>query len=464
MGERTERKDNVASGELKNNNQMPEAPTGWKRFVWLGPSFLWMLSAAGSGEVLFTPRIAALYGYSLLWALVAAVALKWFINREVGRYTVCTGETVISGFRRLPGPKNWAIWIILVPQLVVAVATIAGMSGAAADAMGLMIGGAGSYLTFAIIIVTGLIVFIGKYNLIEMLASICGVLLSLAVMVAAISIFPDGKAMVEGLIPRLPDNVKYGELLPWLGFMLAGAAGLMWYSNWVQARGYGAAAEEVRKTDSDEISSQEVGKLRKWLTQMTISNTLAVVGAVLIAIAFLILGSELLRPKGLVPSEDQMSEVLGRLLGEVWGPVGFWFMIASIFITFWTTALTNQDGWGRMFASGTRILCNQFEWKGRWTSEETLRKIYVTVLLIIFPVILYMAFGKPVSLLKLAGAIEAAHIPIVAGLTLYLNKSNLPKSLQPSGLAFVATAFAAIFFVFFAGFYILQLTGVVGDI
>lgn len=68
----------------KQTRQIPEAPSGWKRFLWLGPSFLWMLSAAGSGEVLFTPRIAALYGYSLLWALLAAVALKWFINARGG--------------------------------------------------------------------------------------------------------------------------------------------------------------------------------------------------------------------------------------------------------------------------------------------------------------------------------------------------------------------------------------------
>lgn len=44
-----------------------------------------MVSAAGSGELLFTPRIRAMYGYSLLWAMLAAIALKWAINREIGR-------------------------------------------------------------------------------------------------------------------------------------------------------------------------------------------------------------------------------------------------------------------------------------------------------------------------------------------------------------------------------------------
>jgi Mn2+/Fe2+ NRAMP family transporter len=441
------------------SSHISKAPQGWKRLIWLGPSFLWMLSAAGSGEVLFTPRIAALYGYTLLWALLAAVVLKWFINREVGRYTVCTGKTVLFGFHTLPGPKNWAIWIILIPQLVVAASTIAGMSGAAADALQLIFGGSITVITVAIISVTGVIVLLGKYSIVERIASICGILLSLSVMVAAISIMPDGKKIIEGLIPQLPNEVKHEELLPWLGFMLAGAAGLMWYSNWVQARGYGAANDQADGFNLAKASVEDTHTLKKWISQMTISNTLAVVGALLIAIAFLILGTELLLPKGLVPSEDQMSEVLGELLGNIWGRIGFWFMIGAIFITFWTTALTNQDGWGRMFASGTKILCDQFNIQTTWNNENALRKIYIIVLLIISPVILYIAFGKPVSLLKLAGGIEAAHIPIVASLTLYLNWKKLPETLRPSKVAFGATTLAAFFFILFAGFYIFQLLG-----
>jgi len=78
------------------SQQIPQPPEGWERFKWLGPSFLWMLSAAGSGELLFTPRIAALYGYSLLWALLATVILKWFINNEVGGFSICTGATILE--------------------------------------------------------------------------------------------------------------------------------------------------------------------------------------------------------------------------------------------------------------------------------------------------------------------------------------------------------------------------------
>jgi Mn2+/Fe2+ NRAMP family transporter len=45
---------------------VPAAPKGKEIIRWLGPGFLWMVSAAGSGELLFTPRIGSMYGYSLL--------------------------------------------------------------------------------------------------------------------------------------------------------------------------------------------------------------------------------------------------------------------------------------------------------------------------------------------------------------------------------------------------------------
>src|SRR5688500_1772434 len=112
-------------------HRIPDAPKGKERLKWLGPGFLWMVSAAGSGELLFTPRVGSLIGYALICALIAAVSLKWFINREIGRYTVCTGSNIIDGYSKLGGPKNWAVYVILIPQLFVAVTSIAGLAGSA---------------------------------------------------------------------------------------------------------------------------------------------------------------------------------------------------------------------------------------------------------------------------------------------------------------------------------------------
>lgn len=462
-----QRHQSYRSIQIRQNHQqeksIPNPPQGWERLKWLGPSFLWMLSAAGSGELLFTPRVAAQYGYTLLWALLLAVVLKWFINREVGRFTVCTGATILEGFKKLPGPKNWAIWLILLPQAVVAISTVAGLTGAAGTALILVTGGTVTLWMIIVTLVTGTIVLLGQYKNIEKLSSFLAIALSLAVLAAAISVFPKPSEIAAGLVPQLPANVQFQDVLPWLGFMLAGAAGLMWYSYWIEARGYGAATlKPGEPLNPKNMSQEEKKKLKGWLTHMTIGNTLAVVGALLIAFAFLILGGELLKPQGLVPAEDKIAETLGRLLGNIWGQIGFWFMVIATFVTFCSTTLSDQDGFGRMFADGTQIILQGFGVQGRWTDEKLWQRIYIVVLLMALPIAIYLIFGEPVGLLQTAGAIEAAHIPIVTGLTLYLNHQILPAELRASKYTFWATVVAGLFFAVFAVIYLLQLLGIIG--
>jgi Mn2+/Fe2+ NRAMP family transporter len=444
----------------KSRPQILEPPSGKDRLKWLGPGFLWMVSAAGSGELLFTPRVGSLYGYALLWAMLAAVLLKWFINREIGRYTVCTGATVIDGFSKLPGPANWALHVILIPQLFVAVASLAGLAGSAATALIVALPGDIRWWAIGSILVSTVLVVWGKFTVVEKIATYLVVLLSIAAVIAATTVFKNGEAFAKGLIPNIPQSLNYSEILPWLGFMMSGAAGMIWYSYWIQKKGYGAAGS--RGASQQKYTGDENRKLKGWLRQMTFDNTVAVVGTSVITIAFLILGTELLKPQGLVPEENRVAPVLGQLLGQVWGPLGFWFMIGGIFIGFWDTVLSDQDGFGRLFSGGSKRLLQNRKVGKLFSDEEFLRKFFVISVATILPIILYLIAGEPVGLLKIAGAIEAAHIPFLVVLVLYLNHKELPDELKPSWGVVTATAIAGLFFLGFAIIYLLQITGVIG--
>lgn len=414
-----------------------------------------MVSAAGSGELLFTPRVGAMYGYTLLWAMIAAIALKWVINREIGRFAVCTGTSLIDGFRKLPGGGMWAVWVILAPQVLVASSALAGLAGSAATALILMLPGDVRLWMVVSLLASSTLVFIGRYRLIERTAVFLGVGLAMAAIAAAISVMPSAGDLAAGLRPGFPDDADYAEILPWLGFMLSGAAGMVWYSYWIPAKGYGLsrarhADDDSPAPDAGELSHAQQEKLRGWVAQMTLDNTVAVVGTFVIAGAFLILGTELLRPEGLVPEEQRVASTLGRLLGDVWGPVGYWFMIVAVFIGFWDTVLSDQDGHARVFTQGSAMVIPAL---GR-VSADTRRRAFVVVLLTIFPLGLYLIMGEPVGLLKLAGAIEAAHIPFVAILTIYLNRRVLPHGLRPSIASAVAIIIAAAFFAAFAAYYL----------
>src|SRR2546428_5325269 len=69
----------------------------------------------GSGEWLIGPAVTAQFTAALLWVATASILLQWVFNEEASRYTLYTGEPIMSGFMRTkPGPAFWGgVWSIL---------------------------------------------------------------------------------------------------------------------------------------------------------------------------------------------------------------------------------------------------------------------------------------------------------------------------------------------------------------
>ena len=67
----------------------------------LGPSFILLGLALGSGELLLWPYLAATYGLGLLWGAALGVSLQFILNTEAMRYTLAWGESVFVGFRKI---------------------------------------------------------------------------------------------------------------------------------------------------------------------------------------------------------------------------------------------------------------------------------------------------------------------------------------------------------------------------
>lgn len=189
---------------------------------------------------------------------------------------------------------------------------------------------------------------------------------------------------------------------------------------------------------------------------MTGSTVVSVTLVLIILISLMILGSQLLRPAGLVPEGPDVTRVLSQLLGGVWGPAGAWLLIAASFFAFWSTIIANLDGWGRMLSQGSVFIARQFNAKGMLMSEKMYRNIYLFGLMGAIPIALFFIVPEPMTLLQSAGIVEAIHIPVVALSVLYLNWKTLPEELKPSKIITILTFIAALFFVFFAGFYIFE--------
>src|SRR5689334_22663164 len=74
----------------------------------LGPSVILAGVGVGSGEYILWPYISANAGLGFLYLAVVGVTIQYFLNMEIERYTLATGETAIAGFAR-----SWKPWGIL---------------------------------------------------------------------------------------------------------------------------------------------------------------------------------------------------------------------------------------------------------------------------------------------------------------------------------------------------------------
>src|SRR6186713_112257 len=84
---------------------LPAPPRSYWRLV--GPGIVAGGVALSSGEFIFWPLIASQVGLGLLWGALIGVVTQFFINMEVERYTLATGETALTGFNRFG--RHWGI-------------------------------------------------------------------------------------------------------------------------------------------------------------------------------------------------------------------------------------------------------------------------------------------------------------------------------------------------------------------
>ena len=461
-------KDGVENGKRWVRQIVDKAPAGWKRFSWFGPGFIWMVSSVGSGSVLFTPRIGARYGFTLLWIALLGAFLTWVIIREIGRFTVVSGKTLLDGYREIPGPKNWAVWLIFIPGIASGIIVVAGISGLVGSALMIAFPGTHAMYALGIMFFSAALVITGRYKKLEKVATVMSGVLVLSVLITAIMVFPQPQEAASGLVPLLPDDFDPFFVLPWIGFLLAGAAGVMWFSYWVAARGFGglvAAEEDSRELEHpvEKVKDEQRRKreLQSWIRTMGITAAIGIVGGTIINISFLTLGAQLLKPQGIIPEGVRVAQDLATLLSEVWGRAGFWLLIIGIVIALWGSVLANQDGWGRMFADATCILIGKRRGKGFvkkiLDNGLALRNTYIILILTVLPAVLFLIMRDPVLILSAGGIITAIHMPFVVFLTLYLNRRCLAKEHRPGIFWSFVMVFVGLYYSFFAGFYFYDL-------
>jgi len=406
--------------EQSSEITIKKAPVGLAIFAMVGPSMVWAAEYIGSGEVILATRTGAILGTTVLWAIVLGIFLKFWIGMSGARYTVCTGEGMIDMCDRVPGPRHWAVWIILVAQFASAAFSIGALATAAGVFVNSIIPIGASLSGWLVTFVAVGIVWSGVFNVLKIVMSFFVLIIVLGVLYVAAHAFPGFPEFLRSLTPNVPQVPEWAaaiegvsrnpwkEILPLLGWGAGGFASQVWYTYWVLGAGYGAARGRGYGRPADvpslrEMSRDAAERIKGWCRVLYVDSSLAMVIGIVVTGAFFISGAGILGPQQLAPEGNEVAFTLSKVFSERWGYVGGRLFILAGAAALISTQIGQLAGWPRLLADSFRICIPGFGKKFAWKTQFRLFLLFF----ICTNMILVLCFKeRPVFLVQFAAILD----------------------------------------------------------
>src|SRR5689334_4033189 len=452
----------------------PPRPKGLAWFSAVGPGVIVLGVSIGSGEFLLGPAAFVKYGLSLLWVVGVAALLQTLLNVELMRYTMATGEPIMTGFMRTrPHSTFWAWFYCIFYFLQMG---WPGWAGAAAGAIFFLFtkrlpGAAESGMVYAIgvglFLLCGLILMIGRriertleYLNWIMLAAIIGGLGLLAIMFVPLSTWAAGVAGFAGIdlqtgsFQFVPPGADFFLLGAFAAYAGGGGVANLTLSNWARDKGYGMSSivgfipaavggKHVALAHSGSTFKPDAESHERWrgwwrivrVDQWGVYFVGAILGMALPAllyVTFVPAGSDI-RGLGIAAALAQaVATQKGAIFGGVIAVLGVWLLFKTQLdiLEAMTRGITDI-----LWAGSARIRA----WRG-----GDVRVIYYSVLAVISVWgILALRLTQPIILLSLSANMAGIVFIISSIHLLYVNTRLLPVALRPPlwrRLALVALA------------------------
>jgi uncharacterized protein YjeT (DUF2065 family) len=331
---------------------MPEPPRNYWRLV--GPGIVAGGVGLSSGEFVLWPFIASQVGLVLLWGALVGVVTQFFLNMEVERYTLATGETALTGFNRF-----WKHWGLVFAVLAYFANLWPGWAISSATLASYLFGGNPTIIAVASLLVIGFsltfapVVYVALERLI--FVKVAAVLV-LVVLGAAFAIEPESwRALPAGFagIGVLPEGLSIALLFGAIAFAGSGGAQNLCQSNWIRDKGFGmgqyvprlvspiTGAPEAKQSATSYIFEPTTTNMERWRSWWRFANIEQIFSFVLVTVVTISLTS-LLAHSTLFGEPDlpnnvsflkieaqQLEQTVGRWFGVLFLAVGAFSLFGS---------------------------------------------------------------------------------------------------------------------------------------
>ena len=439
----------------------------------VGPSAIMLGASLGSGETLFWPVLIAQHGWALYWAFFVGVFTQFFLNTEIQRWTLATGESVFRAFERVH--RFWPLCFLALgfvslgwPGWAASAAKV-GATGLGFETLAVSypLGDLVAWKLFGILIMV--LIWVSyqvtplMYNVVERtqmvlvtLASLFAVALFVALgSVNELAKVPGGIASVGTLPPGSDIAVFLG------GLAYAGAGGYLNLSQslWVREKGYamgryqGRVKNPVVGDDPEPVQRDgftfppTVTNLRRWrgwwrLAQIEHLLTF-VVGLLVVATMMMAVAAEY----ALGTADDGVTMWAEGVVPQV-SPLGGGLIFATLFFALLTTEYAIVESFVRNSADVI------YELHGRQAGWSLPRIFWglLTVFILwgIAILSLPIPIQQPFGLLVIAAAMSGVMMWPYSALLLVVNTTRLPEHTQPGWIRVATLWWASGFFGYFS--------------
>ena len=452
----------------------------------MGPGLVMAGIAIGSGELIMWPWITSVVGADLLWAAAIGLFLQLWINIEVGRWAVVTGESPFTGMVRvlktivflwvalvvvgkfLPGwaretgvalrniilgvdnsSPEW-IWTAIVFALVAAILFGPKVIYTAVERC---------IMVLIAIIVVGLVYVVWQIGSREVFAEMLAGLLN-------VGRFPEFPVDIHAADGSVRDQLTFSRFFGAVVFAGLGGLGNLYYAYYLREKRVGMGARmptlmsAVHKHETKEMDTgysypdtrENRRRFKDWMKFVHIDQVVFfwILGS--FTMFLFIFGSlAVLHPQGLVPDQGSLIWDLAAILEESMGSTGRYLFLIVGMAALFSTQLGAVDGGSRIFSD---LLHTNFKFGRRFKLEQWyLILVCSTMIVGTLSVWFFERYGASgLDFLFLSALIGGFAMAVYVPLLLYMNLTHLPKSARPGPINIFFMVLASAMYIGFAGY------------
>ena len=389
----------------------------------VGPGILIACAAIGGSHLVWATKAGAEFGWQLLGLVLIANFLKFPFFYFGQHYTAVTGESMLSGYKRLGTPYLYIFIIINALTGTINIAAVGMLTASLCVPYLSALTPSLPYISILLFILILLILFLGHYALLDKLSKWIISLLGICTLYAVFLAFNNQPEIDPSFTPTSPYTLaSLGFIISLLGWMPAPIDLSTWSSLWMHSR---------EKQTGHKPTPKEVA----------FDFSIGYIATTVLACLFLALGAltvygtnQTVASSG-IQFSNQLIELYTQSIGQYAKPL----IALAAFFTMFSTTLTCLDGYPRSLSASLSLLKAPLKDKSPCCLTASASVLFSTyeALLILYAIsassVLLFFVSNLLQLLSFAAIIAFLTAPILAWINLkVVCAPHVPKNQQPA--------------------------------